>query len=72
MTKAWHVVVNAFNMHCRQKFFLSLCELRPSVPQVLLPEVWRGLLGFWLWWSVLVWFLSGLLGVAYQRYFTTA
>jgi len=43
-----------------------------EVRKVLLPEVWRGLLGFWLWWSVLVWFLSGLLGVVYQRYFTTA
>jgi len=43
-----------------------------DVRRVLLPEVWRGLLGFWLWWSVLVWFVSGLIGVLYQRFFTTA
>uniref|UniRef100_A0A6A7FRC3 Transmembrane protein 161B-like n=1 Tax=Hirondellea gigas TaxID=1518452 RepID=A0A6A7FRC3_9CRUS len=45
---------------------LSFDQLR----QVLVPELWRGLLGFCVWWSVSIWFLSGLFGLLYQRYFT--
>ncbi|KAF2367778.1 Transmembrane protein 161A/B [Trinorchestia longiramus] len=38
--------------------------------KVLVPEIWLGLLGFSLWWSVTCWFVSGLFGLLYQRYFT--
>lgn len=41
-----------------------------SFRKVMVPEMWRGLLGFWAWWSMFAWFLSGLLGLLYQKYFT--